>query len=547
MSEFIIRKGFTNEVQRDTEIQKRNDQNIQKWLNCYKYYEEKEEFKQNTGKDFDLIISHRPTIPDLVIFNKPFNKNNCFCEANPDENNLFPRKKLFIKFDKKDKEQLKKYNLKMNKEYKFNSKKNNPNGMKIKENNNKKNKEIKENIEKEEKKKENKKENEENKVEEELEEEGEGEEDDGEDDEENEEKNDDEEEEKEIEKENDSKQDEKKEDLEGEEVKNFEEKKNNENNNSSNKKINDKINFSLPITSFFQKNNNNNISNNSNQNFRFINFDNCSTTSNTSKIKNNNNQSKMNLNNDNISNFDEISYDGSIYNFNNLVDDTSVSISQSQLGNESMNNISLKNINNVNNVNKNIGFNNNISNNLLQNLLNQSQINNNNQFSNFTNNMPFGFIGNNPLNIYNPSLNLQNNLNLHNSLLTQYTLKYWNVPGWLLTFIKEGNKIKNFTSFDLFCFLNQKIIENVKIDDYLITTENKEQKFTGGIVYISFINIFPNVFNILKEQSMKQISLNNLLLKSNNNFGIDNTNVLNNLNNNNFLMNNFNNNNFNFS
>ena len=256
----------------------------------------------------------------------------------------------------------------------------------------------------------------------------------------------------------------------------------------------------------------------------------------------------MNLNNDNISNFDEISYDGSIYNYNNLVDDTSVSISQSQLGNESMNNISLKNINNVNNVNKNIGFNNNINNNnLLQNLLNQSQINNNNQFSNFTNNMPFGFIGNNPLNIYNPSLNLQNNLNLHNSLLTQYTLKYWNVPGWLLTFIKEGNTIKNFTSFDLFCFLNQKIIENVKIDDYLITTENKEQQFTGGIVYVSFINIFPNVFNILKEQSMKQISLNNLLLKSNNNFGIDNTNVLNNLNNNNFLMNNFNNNNFNFS
>ena len=539
MSEFIIRKGFTNEVQRNTPIQKRNDQNIQKWLNCYKYYEEKEEFKQNTGKDFDLIISHRPTIPDLVIFNKPFNKNNCFCEANPDEINSFPRKKLFIKFDKKDKEQLKKYNLKKNKEYRFNSKKNNPNEMKIKENYNKKKKENIENIKKEE---ENKNEKEEN--EEEVEEEGEGEEDDddddGEDDEESEEKNNDEEDEKEKEKENDSKQDEKKEDLEGEE--NFEEKKNNENNNSSEEKINDKLNFSKPITSFFPKNNNN-ISNISNQNFGFMNNENCSTTSNTNNI-NNSSQSKMNLNNDNSSILEEISYEGSIYNnINNLVDSKSVS----QYGNESFSmNPNLQN--NANNVNNNIGFNNNINNNLIQNLLNQSQINNNNQFSNFTNNIPFGLIGNNPLNIYNASLNLQNNLNLHISLLTQYTFKYWKVRGWLLTFIKEGKKINRFTSFELFSFLNQKIIDNVKIDDYLITTENKEQQFTGGIVYVSFINIFPNVFNILKEESIKQIGLNNLLLKSNNNnFGISNANVLNNLNNNNFLMNNFNNNNFNFS
>ena len=232
----------------------------------------------------------------------------------------------------------------------------------------------------------------------------------------------------------------------------------------------------------------------------------------------------------------------------NLVDSKSVSHSQSQYGNESflMNNPNLQI--KANNVNNNIGFDNNINNNLIQNLLNQSQINNNNQFSNFTNNIPFGLIGNNPLNIYNASLNLQNNLNLHISLLTQYTFKYWKVRGWLLTFIKEGKKINRFTSFELFSFLNQKIIDNVKIDDYLITTENKEQQFTGGIVYVSFINIFPNVFNILKEESIKQIGLNNLLLKSNNNnFGISNANVLNNLNNDNFLMNNFNNNNFNFS
>ena len=535
MSEFITRKGFTNEVQRDTPIQKRNDQNIQNWLNCYKYYEEKEEFKQNTGKDFDLIISHRPTIPDLVIFNKPFNKNNCFCEANPDEINSFPRRKLFIKFDKKDKEQLKKYNLKKNKEYRLNSKKNNPNEMKIKENNN---------IKKEEENKD-EKEKEENKIEEE-EWEGEEDDDDDEDDEESEENNDNEEEEKEKEKENDSKQDEKKEDLEGEE--NFEEKKNNENKISSKEKINDKLKFNIPINSIFPKNNNN-ISNNSNQNLGFINYENCTTTSNTKK-NNNTSQSKMNLNNDSSSIFDE-SLDGSILNnINNIIDVKSVSHSQSQYGNESfsMNNPNF--LNNANNINNNIGFNNNINinNNLFQNLLNQSQINNNNQFSNFTNNNPFGLIGNNPLNLYNPSLHLQNNLNLHINLLMHYTLKYWNDRGWLLTFIKEGNKTNSFTSFELFSFLNQKIIDNVKIDDYLITTENKEQQYTGGNIYISFINIFPNVFNILKEQSLKQIGLNNLLLKSNNNnFGIANANILNNLNNNNFVMNNFNNNNFNYN
>ena len=104
MSEIIIRKGYINEVQRNTQIQKRLDENIQNILNAYKYYDEKEEFKKNTGKDFDLIISHKSTIPDLVIFNKTFNKNNCFTDANIKEKNLFPRNQFYIRFNKKDKE-----------------------------------------------------------------------------------------------------------------------------------------------------------------------------------------------------------------------------------------------------------------------------------------------------------------------------------------------------------------------------------------------------------------------------------------------------------
>ena len=91
----------------NTELQKKNDQNIQYFLNKYKHYEEIPELKINTGKDYDAIISHRSTIPDLVIYNKVFNKNDCFVEANKKENNYFPRQCFYIKFDEKEKQQSK--------------------------------------------------------------------------------------------------------------------------------------------------------------------------------------------------------------------------------------------------------------------------------------------------------------------------------------------------------------------------------------------------------------------------------------------------------
>ena len=91
----------------NTELQKKNDQNIQNFLNKYKHYEEYPELKINTGKDYDSIISHKSTIPDLVIYNKVFNKNDCFIEANKKENNYFPRQCFFIKFEEKEKQQSK--------------------------------------------------------------------------------------------------------------------------------------------------------------------------------------------------------------------------------------------------------------------------------------------------------------------------------------------------------------------------------------------------------------------------------------------------------
>ena len=37
------------------------------------------------------IVSNKPAIPDLVIYNKKFNKNECFVDANDKDYNPFPR------------------------------------------------------------------------------------------------------------------------------------------------------------------------------------------------------------------------------------------------------------------------------------------------------------------------------------------------------------------------------------------------------------------------------------------------------------------------
>ena len=91
----------------NTELQKNADEIIQYLLNNYKHFEEDPKFKEITGKHYDLIISHKSTIPDLVIYNKIFNKNYCFVEANKKENNYFPRQCFFIKFEEKEKQQSK--------------------------------------------------------------------------------------------------------------------------------------------------------------------------------------------------------------------------------------------------------------------------------------------------------------------------------------------------------------------------------------------------------------------------------------------------------
>ena len=77
-------------------LHKNLDEFIQSCLNKYKFVDPKKEFYDVTGENKDFIISHKSTIPDLVIWNKTFNKNECFQEGDTSKSNPFPRYKFFL-------------------------------------------------------------------------------------------------------------------------------------------------------------------------------------------------------------------------------------------------------------------------------------------------------------------------------------------------------------------------------------------------------------------------------------------------------------------
>ena len=75
------------------------DNFIQNSLNKFELVEPRPELYENTGNDKDLIISHKSTIPDLVIWNKTFNKNKCFEECKTKTENPFPRYRFYLKLN----------------------------------------------------------------------------------------------------------------------------------------------------------------------------------------------------------------------------------------------------------------------------------------------------------------------------------------------------------------------------------------------------------------------------------------------------------------
>ena len=109
------------------------DEFIQNCLNKFYFIDPLQSFYDRTGKDKDLIISHKSTIPDLVIWNKTFNKGECFEGANLKIERPFPRYRFYLRLNKdknikgknnKDKEKKNKKNKKKNKK---NKNKNNTN------------------------------------------------------------------------------------------------------------------------------------------------------------------------------------------------------------------------------------------------------------------------------------------------------------------------------------------------------------------------------------------------------------------------------------
>ena len=95
----------------DNTLHKNLDKFIQSCLSKYKIIEPQKELYDKCGSDKNLIISHKSTIPDLVIWNKTFNKNECFNNCDTSKINPFPRYKFFLRLNhSKDKKKKNKKN-----------------------------------------------------------------------------------------------------------------------------------------------------------------------------------------------------------------------------------------------------------------------------------------------------------------------------------------------------------------------------------------------------------------------------------------------------
>ena len=73
------------------------DDFIQNSLDKFFFVEPWKKLYENTGIFSRYIISNKSTIPDLIIFNKTFNKNDCFEEADRNYFNKFPRMRFILR------------------------------------------------------------------------------------------------------------------------------------------------------------------------------------------------------------------------------------------------------------------------------------------------------------------------------------------------------------------------------------------------------------------------------------------------------------------
>ena len=73
------------------------DDFIQNSLDKFFFVEPWEKLYENTGIFSRYIISNKSTIPDLIIFNKTFNKNDCYEGADRNYFNKFPRMRFILR------------------------------------------------------------------------------------------------------------------------------------------------------------------------------------------------------------------------------------------------------------------------------------------------------------------------------------------------------------------------------------------------------------------------------------------------------------------
>ena len=89
-----------------TKIQRSLDSFIQECLNKYKPVDDPDPSmytNTTTEEEKNLIISRKSTIPDLVIWNKNFNKNECYVDADIEKQSDFPRFRFYLRLGNKDK------------------------------------------------------------------------------------------------------------------------------------------------------------------------------------------------------------------------------------------------------------------------------------------------------------------------------------------------------------------------------------------------------------------------------------------------------------
>ena len=79
------------------ETKKKFDNFIQDSINKFFFVDPWDELYNITQSDHHQIISDQSTIPDLVIYNKKFNKNICFLYSNPKTYVKFPRKQFILR------------------------------------------------------------------------------------------------------------------------------------------------------------------------------------------------------------------------------------------------------------------------------------------------------------------------------------------------------------------------------------------------------------------------------------------------------------------